>query len=47
LTETVLLGTVAFRVGKKLQWDAESLKVTNCPEANQLLAREYRKGWEL
>ena len=47
LTETVLLGPVAYRAGQKLEWDAENLRVTNCPEANQYLRREYRKGWML
>jgi hypothetical protein len=47
LTETVLLGTVAYRMQKKLLWDADELKATNCPEAGKLIAKEYRKGWEL
>ncbi|MHC4250957.1 MAG: Gfo/Idh/MocA family protein [Planctomycetota bacterium] len=47
LTETVLLGTVAFRTGEKLTWDAENLRVMNCPRANRLLRRENRKGWEV
>ena len=47
LTEAVLLGNVAFRTGKKLEWDAKNLKATNCPEADQFLKREYRKGWTL
>ena len=47
LTETVLLGTVAYRAGKRLEWDAENQKVTNCPEADQFLRREYRIGWAL
>ena len=47
LTETVLLGTVAYRTGQKLEWNAEDLKVTNCQEANQFLRREYREGWGL
>jgi len=47
LTETVLLGIVAYRAGKKLEWDAKNMKVTNCPEANQYIRREYRKGWTL
>ena len=46
LAETVLLGAVAFRTGKKLEWDAENMKATNCPEADQYLRRVYRKGWE-
>jgi hypothetical protein len=47
LTEAVLLGNVAFRAGSKLQWDAENLKATNCPEADRYVRREYRHGWEL
>jgi predicted dehydrogenase len=47
LAETVLLGNVAYRVGKKLDWDAASLKATNCPEADRFLRRDYRKGWTL
>ncbi len=47
LTETVLLGTVGFRAGQKLEWDAENMKVTNCPKANRYTRREYRNGWGL
>jgi predicted dehydrogenase len=47
LTESVLLGNVAFRTGKKLAWDATALKATGCPEADALLKREYRPGWTL
>jgi len=47
LAETVLLGNVAYRSGKKLDWDAASLKAKNCPEADPFLKREYRKGWTL
>jgi hypothetical protein len=45
LTETVLLGVVAFRSGKELKWDAKNLKVTNSDAANALLTKEYRKGF--
>jgi predicted dehydrogenase len=45
LTETILLGNVAIRTGKKLEWDGPNLKATNCPEADQYVRREYRKGW--
>jgi hypothetical protein len=38
---------VAFRTGKKLQWDAENMQATNAPEADQFIRRQYRKGWEL
>ena len=37
LAETVALGNVAYRTGKKLDWDARRLKATNCPEADALL----------
>ena len=47
LTETVLLGNVAFRTGKALDWDAKALKATNCPEADKLISKEYRTGWEV
>lgn len=47
LTETVLLGNVSYRVQSKLEWDAASLKATNCPEANKLIRRDYREGWTL
>lgn len=47
LVEHNLLGTVAFRAGKKLQWDAENLKATNCPEADRLIRPPYREGWTL
>ena len=47
LTEANHLGNVAYRAGKKLEWDAAKLKATNCPEADRLIRREYRKGWKL
>jgi predicted dehydrogenase len=47
LTETVLLGVVAHRVGKPIEWDAANLRVANAPEAERLIRPEYRKGWEI
>ena len=47
LTEMVLLGNVAIRAGKNLTWDGANMKVTNVPEANEYLHREYRQGWSL
>lgn len=47
LTEAVLLGTVAYRAGKRLEWDSAKLQATNCPEAERFLRTEYRKGWAL
>jgi predicted dehydrogenase len=47
LIENNLLGTVAFRTQTKLEWDAASLKATNCPRADALIRRAYRAGWVL
>ena len=47
MIEQMLLGLVAYRVGKKLQYDGAAGKVTNVPEANQYLGKEYREGWVL
>ncbi|HEX4129418.1 MAG TPA: Gfo/Idh/MocA family oxidoreductase [Pirellulales bacterium] len=47
LTEMVLLGNVAIRTGKKIDWDAENLKAVGCPEADQYIKPEIRKGWTL
>ncbi len=46
-TETMLLGNVALKAGKKLEWDAKSGRAKNAPEADQWIKREYRKGWEV
>jgi predicted dehydrogenase len=47
LTEAVLLGVVSHRCGQPLEWDAKNMRVTNTPEADRFLRREYRKGWTL
>jgi hypothetical protein len=47
LTEAVLLGCLACPFpGETLRWDAAKLEVTGHPAANQLVKRQYRKGWE-
>jgi len=47
LTEIILLGCVALRVGKKLEWDGPKMRAKNAPEAAQYVKRQYRKGWTL
>lgn len=47
VTETVLLAAVALRAGQKVEYDTASMSITNLPEANKYLTREYRPGWEL
>ena len=45
LSEAVLLGNVAYRTGKKLEWDSAALRVTNTRAADEYIRRSYRKGW--
>jgi len=47
LTEIILLGCIALRVGKKLEWDGPGMKATNAPEAARFVKRVYRKGWDI
>jgi len=47
LTESILLGNVAIRAGKKLEYDGEKGAFKNDSDANKLLRREYRTGWRL
>jgi len=54
LAQVVLLGNVCLRPAIKekmtqikLLWDGDAMKVTNLPEANQYLTKEYRQGWSL
>jgi hypothetical protein len=41
----VLLGNLALRLGKKLEWDSGKMKVTNLRAANKYIRAEYRHGW--
>lgn len=47
LTEANHLGNVAFRSGKKLEWNSKDMTFTNAPEAEKFLGRAYRDGWTL
>ncbi|MFI5380434.1 MAG: Gfo/Idh/MocA family protein [Tepidisphaerales bacterium] len=47
LTEIILLGNVAFRLQKKLNWDGPNMKASNAPEAQKYVKEIYRKGWEI
>ena len=46
-TEAILLGNIALRVGRRLEWDGANMRFTNVPEANQYLTKEYRDGWKV
>jgi predicted dehydrogenase len=47
MIEQMLLGLVAHRAGKKLEYDGKSGRVTNMAEANDWLKRTYRPNWKL
>jgi predicted dehydrogenase len=46
-TNTCHLGNIAYKLGRKLHWDESNETFTRDSEANALLARQYRKGFEL
>jgi predicted dehydrogenase len=49
LTEAALVGNVAIRAGRRIDWDAEAMRPKNCsdPDVLRVIRREYRKGWTL
>ena len=49
LTEIILLGCVALRLGEgvRMDWDGPNMKSTNLPEAERFVKRHNRSGWEL
>ncbi|GAB4250197.1 MAG: Gfo/Idh/MocA family oxidoreductase [Acidobacteriota bacterium] len=46
-TTTCLLANIAYRVGRKLRWDAASEQILDDSEAAAHLNREYRAPWKL
>ncbi len=47
ITDTINLGAIALRAGKKVDFDANLVRITNDSAANQFLTRAYRAGWEV
>ncbi|MHC4744750.1 MAG: gfo/Idh/MocA family oxidoreductase, partial [Planctomycetota bacterium] len=47
ITEAVLLGNIAIRVGKTLRYDGEEMRFVNNDKANGYLRPNYRAGWSL
>ena len=48
VTQVVLLGNIALRFpNTRLKWDGPNMKITNVPEANNYIQRQYRDGWNL
>jgi len=46
-TEAYQLGNIALRAGHRVEWDPKAFRITNCREADRLLYRDYRQGWDL
>ena len=46
-TEGLLVGNLAVRLGKRIEYDAKNMKATGIPEADKLINKEYRKGWSI
>jgi len=44
-TEALLVGNLAVRLGKRIEWDSKSMKTANAPEADALINKRYREGW--
>lgn len=47
VTETLLLGNLATRLGQRLNWDRSNLRVVNSALAQNYVRPERRSGWEL
>jgi len=46
-TEAVLLGNLAVRLGKTIEWDSRAMKAKGLSEADALIRREYRGGFSI
>ena len=47
LSEIVLLGNIAIRTGKRIDWDGENMRITNDSDANKYIKEPYHNGWSL
>jgi len=48
ICDAMTLASISLRLGgRRLLWDSAAARITNIPEANRLLTRDYRPGWEL
>jgi predicted dehydrogenase len=46
LTEMVLVGNLAVRLGKRIDWDMKKIDARGLPEVQSMIKRKYRAGWE-
>ena len=46
-TEALLVGNLAVRLQKRVEWDSKTMRSPNCPEADNYITKFYRVGWTL
>jgi len=47
LTEALLVGLLAVRTGRTIEWDAATMRAKGVPEAEPLIKPAFRQGWEI
>ena len=47
LTELTIVGRMAIQADAKIEWDSANMKITNIPDADKYIRKEYRAGWSL
>ena len=47
LTEALLVGNLALRTGRAIEWDAERMRATGVPEADPFVRPPFRTGWSM
>jgi hypothetical protein len=46
-TEALLVGNLAVRLSRKIEWDTKTMRATNAPEADNYITKFYRVGWSI
>ncbi len=46
-TEALLVGNLAVRLGRRIEWDSTKMRAPNAPEADNYITKFYRAGWNL
>ncbi len=46
-TESLLVGNLAVRLGRRIEWDGKAMRSPNCPEADNYITKFYRAGYDL
>jgi predicted dehydrogenase len=45
--EALLVGNLAVRLQKRVEWDSARMRSPNCPEADNYITKSYRAGYDL